>query len=48
VRALGDFTQGWIDDLALALSDELDARLAASGAMLIGYRQLRDAMRAAT
>jgi len=46
VRALGPSTQGWIDDLALALSDELDDRLAASGATLIGYRQLRDAMRA--
>jgi predicted glycoside hydrolase/deacetylase ChbG (UPF0249 family) len=46
VRALGDYTQGWIDDLTLALSDELEDRLAASGATLIGYRQLRDAMRA--
>jgi hypothetical protein len=45
VRAIGDYTQGWIDDLELALSDELRARLDASGAVLIGYRALRDAMR---
>ena len=46
VRALGEFTQGWIDDLALVTGDELRSRLDASGATLIGYRQLRDAMRA--
>jgi chitin disaccharide deacetylase len=46
VRALGAFTQGWIDDLALAGSDDLRDRLAACGATLIGYRELRDAMRA--
>jgi chitin disaccharide deacetylase len=46
VRALGDHTQGWIDDLALVTGDELRRRLAASGAVLIGYRDLRDAMRA--
>lgn len=46
VRALGTYTQGWIDDLALATSDELRTRLASSGAVLIGYRDLRDAMRA--
>ena len=45
VRALGDYTQGWIDDLGLALSAELRQRLDASGAVLIGYRHLRDAMR---
>jgi predicted glycoside hydrolase/deacetylase ChbG (UPF0249 family) len=45
VRALGDFTQGWIDDLALATGDDLRERLDASGAILIGYRALRDAMR---
>jgi predicted glycoside hydrolase/deacetylase ChbG (UPF0249 family) len=46
VRALGDVSQGWIDDLALATSDELRARITERGATLIGYRQLRDAMRA--
>jgi hypothetical protein len=45
VRALGDYTQGWIDDLALATSADLADRLAASGATMIGYRALRDAMR---
>ena len=45
VRALGGYTQGWIDDLELALSADLRERLAASGAVLIGYRNLRDAMR---
>jgi len=46
VRALGDHTQGWIDDLELITSDDLRRRLDASGATLIGYRALRDAMRA--
>jgi len=46
VRALGDYTQGWIDDLELITSDDLRDRLAASGATLIGYRALRDTMRA--
>ena len=46
VRALGNYTQGWIDDLELITSDDLRARLDASGATLIGYRALRDAMRA--
>ena len=45
VRALGDYTQGWIDDLAMITSDDLRARLDDSGAVLIGYRDLRDAMR---
>ena len=47
VRALGDVSRGWIDDLALVTTDSAvrDA-LAASGATLIGYRQIRDAMRA--
>lgn len=48
VRALGEYTQGWVDDLTLATSDELANRLAVSGAVLIGYRDLRDAMRAST
>jgi len=46
VRALGDVAIGWIDDLALATSDELRNAVTASGAVLIGYRELRDAMRA--
>jgi chitin disaccharide deacetylase len=46
VRALGDHTQGWIDDLDLVTSDDLRRRLDASGAVLIGYRALRDVMRA--
>jgi chitin disaccharide deacetylase len=45
VRALGPDTQGWIDDLALVTGEELRERLAASGATLIGYRELREAMR---
>lgn len=46
VRAIGDHTQGWIDDLTLATSDRLRNQLADAGAVLIGYRELRDAMRA--
>lgn len=45
VRALGEVAIGWIDDLALATSDELRNAVVASGAVLIGYRELRDAMR---
>lgn len=45
VRALGDVAIGWIDDLALATSDELRRAVTTSGAVLIGYRALRDAMR---
>jgi len=45
VRALGEVANGWIDDLALATSDELRNAVTASGAVLIGYRELRDAMR---
>ena len=45
VRALGEVASGWIDDLALATSDELRNAVTASGAVLIGYRELRDAMR---
>ncbi|HYN34433.1 MAG TPA: ChbG/HpnK family deacetylase [Ilumatobacteraceae bacterium] len=45
VRALGAYTQGWIDDLELVTGDALRERLASSGATLIGYRDLRDAMR---
>ena len=45
VRALGEVATGWIDDLALATSDELRNAVTSSGAVLIGYRVLRDAMR---
>ena len=47
VRALGDVCVGWIDDLALITGSEVREALAAAGATLIGYRQIRDAMRAA-
>ena len=47
VRALGDVCLGWIDDLALITGSEVREALAAAGATLIGYRQIRDAMRAA-
>ena len=45
VRALGEYTKGWIDDLELITSDDLRSRLDERGAILIGYRALRDAMR---
>ena len=45
VRALGEVATGWIDDLVLATSDELRNAVTANGAVLIGYRALRDAMR---
>lgn len=45
VRALTDVAGQWIDDLALALDPELQARIEGSGATLIGYRELRAAMR---
>jgi len=47
VRAVGAVTQGWIDDLDLVTSRELRDALSAAGAVLIGYREIRDAMRAA-
>jgi chitin disaccharide deacetylase len=47
VRALTDAATGWIDDFELVTNDpKLEKLLADSGATLIGYRQLRDAMRA--
>jgi hypothetical protein len=47
VRALGETAAGWIDDLALVTTDvELRTALTNSGAVLIGYRELRDVMRA--
>ena len=45
VRALSDAAEQWVDDLALALDPELQAQIDASGATLIGYRELRAAMR---
>jgi predicted glycoside hydrolase/deacetylase ChbG (UPF0249 family) len=46
VRALGEHAAGWVDDLALVTTDtELRLALAESGAELIGYRELRSAMR---
>jgi predicted glycoside hydrolase/deacetylase ChbG (UPF0249 family) len=45
VRALSDQAPGWIDDLDLVMHDQrLTELLTASGATLIGYRALRDAM----
>ena len=47
VRALSTQAEGWIDDLALVTTDHtLRELLRDSGAVLIGYRALRDAMRA--
>ncbi|MEZ5251703.1 MAG: thermonuclease family protein [Ilumatobacteraceae bacterium] len=47
VRALSPQADGWIDDLALVTTDHtLRELLRDSGAVLIGYRALRDAMRA--
>lgn len=47
VRALTDVAGQWVDDLALAVDPDLRARIDASGATLIGYRELRAAMRGA-
>lgn len=47
VRALGEVAAGWIDDLDLVVNDnELRTAVEKSGAILIGYRDIRDAMRA--
>ena len=46
VRALSDAADGWIADLALITSTDLRERLDRSGAILVGYRALRDVMRA--
>ncbi|WP_040492851.1 ChbG/HpnK family deacetylase [Ilumatobacter nonamiensis] len=46
VRAFaGDLADGWINDLALVQSDELSDALDAAGAVMIGFRELRDVMR---
>jgi chitin disaccharide deacetylase len=46
VRALSDAAGDWVDDLALALDPATRALLDEHGAVLIGYRDLRTAMRA--
>jgi hypothetical protein len=46
VRTLGSVADGWIDDLAFAVDPALRDALRGAGATLIGYRSLRDAMRA--
>ena len=47
VRALSPSAAGWIDDLALVTEDpKLPMLLAEAGAVLIGYAELRDVMRA--
>jgi chitin disaccharide deacetylase len=47
VRAITPAAEAWIDDFGLVTGDDtLTALLADSGAVLIGYRQLRDVMRA--
>ena len=46
VRALTEHAEHWIDDHAFVTGDELPAMLEQAGATLIGYRQLRDSMRA--
>ena len=47
VRALTDAADSWIDDLALVTTDRaLSDALESAGALLVGYRDLRAAMRA--
>jgi predicted glycoside hydrolase/deacetylase ChbG (UPF0249 family) len=46
VKALTPYALQWVDDLALALDPALGERIDAVGATLIGYRELRTAMRA--
>ncbi|MFM8868514.1 MAG: ChbG/HpnK family deacetylase [Ilumatobacteraceae bacterium] len=47
IRALGEMSSGWIDDYDLVVRDaKLREVIESSGAILIGYRQLREAMRA--
>lgn len=47
VRAFaGDAAGGWIADLDLVLGDDVSAAIQRAGATLIGFRELRDAMRA--
>lgn len=46
VRALTPHAEQWIDDLAFVTDDALRTAIDDAGAVLIGYRELRDAMRA--
>jgi hypothetical protein len=47
LRALGDSALSWIDDWKLATQDDNFAQIISeSGAVMIGYRELRDVMRA--
>ncbi len=46
VHGFSPAADAWIDDLALALDPALTEQLAAAGATLIGFRELREAMRA--
>jgi hypothetical protein len=46
VRALTTNAERWIDDLAFATDGSLADAIAASGAIPIGYRELRTVMRA--
>jgi predicted glycoside hydrolase/deacetylase ChbG (UPF0249 family) len=47
VRAISRAADGWIDDLALVIADQsLPDLLAEHGVTLIGYRELREVMRA--
>ncbi|MGB0801095.1 MAG: hypothetical protein ACPGSH_04970, partial [Ilumatobacteraceae bacterium] len=47
VRALTDFADGWIDDHRVAVDGTLSEAVRESGAVLIGYRDLRELMRSA-
>ena len=46
VRALTSHADRWIDDLEFVTGDALTTAIAEAGATLIGYRELRDSMRA--
>ncbi|MEY4797490.1 MAG: hypothetical protein RJA50_974, partial [Actinomycetota bacterium] len=46
IRALGDIAQDWINDYDLVVNDdEVRDAIAASGATMIGFRELRTLMR---
>lgn len=42
----GDAADGWVADLELATGDDLREQLDSVGAVMIGFREIRDAMRA--
>jgi len=46
VRAVTPHAEQWIDDLAFVTDDALRTAIDDAGAVLIGYRELRDSMRA--